>query len=295
MEYRTLGKTLMKVSRIGYGSARIGSKQIAPDQVEAALNTALDLGINFVDTAACYHDSEALIGTLIGRRRAEFILASKCGHVTGGASGEAWSGSTISQSVDRSLRRLKTDYLDLLQLHSCSKAVLLKGEAVEAILRLKAEGKTRHVGYSGDGEDAIEAIRTGVFETLQTSFNLVDLSAKEEVLPAAREAGLGVIAKRPIANGAFGRSSSPYKYADLYWERAKQLNPPEAAPEDPLELSLRFTLSQEAIDTAIVGTTNAEHVRGNLDLAEKGRLPVSVVESFYEQFDRLGTNWKPQI
>ena len=68
MEYRTLGKTSMKVSRIGYGGARIGSEQVAPDRVEAALNTALDLGINFVDTAACYHDSEALIGTLIGRR-----------------------------------------------------------------------------------------------------------------------------------------------------------------------------------------------------------------------------------
>ena len=291
MKFRTLGKTTMNVSRIGFGGARIGSDEVPPDQVEALLNTVLDLGINFVDTAACYHESEEWIGKFIGRRRSEFILASKCGHVTGGASGEKWSRPVISESVDRSLKRLETDYLDLLQLHSCSKEVLLEGEAVDAILRAQEQGKTRHVGYSGDGEDALEAVRMGVFDTLQTSFNLVDQSAREEILPAAKEAGLGVIAKRPVANGAFGKSASPYKYSDLYWKRAQQLQVPEGAPEDPQELSLRFTLSADVIDTAIVGTTKAEHARRNVELAEMGPLAASVRESFYDQFERLGRDW----
>ena len=135
----------------------------------------------------------------------------------------------------------------------------------------------------------------GVFDTLQTSYNLVDQSAREKILPAAKEAGLGVIANRPVANGAFGKPASPYKYADPDWKRAQQLQAPEGAPGDPLELSLRFALSAEVIDTAIVGTSKAEHARRNIELAEKGPLADPVTESFYEQFERLGGDWTQQM
>jgi aryl-alcohol dehydrogenase-like predicted oxidoreductase len=294
METRTLGRTDLVVTRLGFGGARIGLEDVNPDRVGRVLNRLLDDGITLIDTAACYHDSEELIGRYIGGRRNEYVLATKCGHVTGDATGEPWTRAVIEESIDRSLQRLRTDHVDLVQLHTCSADVLRTGEAVDAVMRAKEAGKTRYVGYSGDGDDALEAIRMGVFSTLQTSFNLVDQKGRADVLPEAKAAEMGVIAKRPIANGAIGQSASPYGYADAYFKRARQLEIPDGAPEDPIELSLRFTLSQDAIDTAIVGTTNPDHARDNLELTEKGPLANAVLDSFYSQFDALGAEWNPQ-
>lgn len=294
MENRVLGKTNLNVSRLSFGGARIGYEAVTQDQVDKLLHTFLDKGINFLDTAACYDNSEELLGRSLGGHRDAFVLASKCGHLAGGATGEAWSAQVIAASVDRSLQRLGTDHLDLLQLHSCSAQVLEKGEAVEAVQRAREAGKTRYIGYSGDGENALEAIRMGVFDTLQTSFNVVDQQALTAVLPAAQQAGMGIIAKRPIANGAMGKKDSPYAYADTYWQRSKQMQVPEGAPDDGLELSLRFTFSHDAIDTAIVGTTNPTHVEQNVTLAAAGPLPEAVLDHLHDQFRLLGEDWKPQ-
>ena len=284
MESRTLGNTDLEV-------ARIGIEDVTEEQVDELLNGFLDAGATLLDTAACYDDSEELIGKFVSGRRDEFVLASKCGHVTGDATGEPWTAGLIRESIDRSLARMKTDRIDLMQLHSCSLDVLKAGEAVEGVLAAKEEGKVRYIGYSGDGEAALEAIRMGVFSTLQTSYNLVDQKARYEVLPAAIEAGMGVIAKRPIANGAFGKSASPYDYADAYWDRSRQIKLPDGAPEDGIELALRFTLSNDAIDTAIVGTTRLENAKANIETASAGPLPEEVVESLQSQFDELGADW----
>ena len=292
METRTLGRTELKVTRLGFGGARIG--QVPSEQADALLNGLLDMGITLVDTAACYKDSEAVIGRCISARRDAFVLITKCGHITGSATGEPWSRRVISESIDRSLERLATDHLDLIQLHSCSAEVLKAGEAVEAIMRAREAGKTRYVGYSGDGEDALEAIRMGIFVTLQTSFNIVDQRALAEVLPAAVKAGMGIIAKRPIANGAFGRPASPYSYADTYWDRMRQFQVPEGAPEDPIELSLRFTLSHNEIDSAIVGASSTDHVRQNLRHVAAGPLPSAVIDGLHGQFQKVGGNWDQQ-
>lgn len=286
------GKTGLEITRLGFGSARIGEEGVEEAQIETVLNTLLDIGINFVDTAACYTRSEELIGKFISGRRDEYVLVTKCGHVTGGAEGEAWSREIIGESIDRSLRRLKTDCVDLMQLHSCSTEVLRAGDAVDEVMRAKAAGKMRFVGYSGDGENALEAIRMGVFDTLQTSFNIVEQKALPEILPAAKAAGLGVIAKRPVANNAVGRAESPYSYADVYWDRAQQIEIPEGAPEDPFALALRFTLSHDAIDTAIVGTNNPEHMRKNIETVGEGPLDQGILESFYAQFQALGDDWE---
>lgn len=291
MESRTLGNTDLEVTRLAFGGARIGFEDVREEQVDELLNGFLDAGATLLDTAACYGESEEMIGKFVSGRRDEFVLASKCGHVTGDATGEPWTAGLIRESIDRSLVRMKTDRIDLMQLHSCSLDVLKAGEAVEAVLTAKEEGKVRYVGYSGDGEDALEAIRMGVFSTLQTSYNLVDQKARYEVLPAAIEAGMGVIAKRPIANGAFGKSASPYSYADAYWDRSRQITLPDGAPEDGIELALRFTLSNDEIDTAIVGTTKLENAKANIESASAGPLPEEVVESLQSQFDELGADW----
>ena len=291
METRTLGKTDLEVTRLAFGGARIGFEDVTDEQVEQLLNGLLDSGVLLLDTAACYDDSEELIGKCVSHRRDDFVLASKCGHIAGEATGEPWTADTISESIDRSLKLLKTDRIDLMQLHSCSAEVLEKGEAVEAVVKAKEAGKIRYIGYSGDGENALFAIRMGVFSTLQTSFNIVDQKARYEVLPAAVEAGMGIIAKRPIANGAFGKSASPYSYADAYYDRSKSMTVPEGAPEDGVELALRFTLSQDAIDTAIVGTTKLANAQKNIATLSAGPLEGSVVDSLHSQFDELGGDW----
>ena len=291
MEKRRLGGTDMEVSRLGFGGARIGPEQATDDEAARLLNGLLDAGVNFVDTAACYAGSEAQIGRTIAGRRSEYYLATKAGHVVDGATGEPYSAPVISESIERSLKRLNTEAVDLVQIHSCSAEVLRRGEAADALVQAKKAGKTRYIGFSGDGDAAAEAIGMGVFDTLQTSFNLVDQSAAAEILPMAMARGVGVIAKRPIANAAFGQKASPSSYADEYWRRSLSMSAPADAPDDPIEFALRFTLSLDEIDTAIVGTSSAEHALANLALAAAGPLDAAIVANLRKQFDALGGDW----
>ena len=293
MEKRRFGSTDLEVTRLGFGGARIGYEEVSADQVSRLLNGLLDAGVNFIDTAACYQDSEELIGATISHRRSEYLLATKCGHAAG-LDGTDWSADLLRRSIDRSLQRLRTDHLDLLQLHSCPVDVLRKGEAVRALEQARDAGKTRYVGYSGDRDAALEAVRMGVFDTLQTSFSVLDQHAPDEILPEARRAGMGIIIKRPLANGAFGAPQSPYGYADEYWRRARRFTRPEGAPADPIELSLRFVLSFPEVDTALAGTTDREHALANLGHAAAGPLDPAAVQDLRDQFRRFDEGWVQQ-
>ena len=258
------------------------------------LNLALDIGINFLDTAACYASTEALIGAAVSHRRDEFFLASKCGHAVE-TEAEPWTAGLIAESVDRSLRRLNTDYLDILQLHSCELDVLERGEAIEAVIKAREQGKTRFIGYSGDNAAALWAARSGIFDTLQTSFNVVDQSARRELLGAARAAGMGIIIKRPVGNGVWGRTSSPYPYADEYFRRAQammEMGPVADAPQDPVMLAMGFLLAHDEVDTAIAGTHNPAHLRANVQMIERDLpIPAAVVEELHRRFDAVGADW----
>lgn len=298
METRQLGRTGLQVSRLGVGLSEIGGLELASSGVkeaESVLNRALDGGITFLDTAACYGNSEELVGRTVAHRRQEFVLATKCGHVTGGYEGKEWTAQTVTDSIDRSLTRLKTDYLDIVQLHSCGVDVLERGEVIEALLAAKQAGKTRFAGYSGDNEAAAWAIASGHFDTLQTSFNLVDQRARTRLFPQAQEAGMGIIVKRPIANGAWGATSSPSGYAQRYFERAQAMQEMGAlpdAPDDRIELALGFTLSHDAVDTAIVGTRNPEHMQSNLRMVDEGlSVSAQTVEALHERFEELDDAW----
>jgi aryl-alcohol dehydrogenase-like predicted oxidoreductase len=256
------------------------------------LNAALDGGINFLDTAACYGNSEELIGQTVAGRRDEYVLATKAGHVTGGYSGQPWTAQTIRDSIERSLARLKTDHLDLVQLHSCDVEILERGEVIRVLQDARQAGKTRFIGYSGDREAARWAIESGQFDTLQTSFNLLDQEPRLELLPLARERGVGVIVKRPIANAVWGAGAGAGREA--YRERAGRmagLGPIPGAPEDAIALALGFTLAHEEVDTAIVGTRNPEHMLGNIALVERA-LPLAgeVVDELHRRFERTANS-----
>ena len=300
METRQLGNTDLHVSRLGVGLAEIGFELTPADVAEAAavLNHALDGGILFLDTAACYDISEELVGRTVAQRRDEYVLATKAGHVTDGYQGEPWTKQTVADSIDRSLRRMKTDHVDLVQLHSCGVDVLARGEVIEALQEARQAGKTRYIGYSGDNESAQWAVDSGLFHTLQTSFNLVEQKARYGLLQKAKAQGMGVIIKRPIANGAWGAAQSPSGYAQQYWERAQTMQaqgPIADAPENRILLALGFTLSHAEVDTAIVGTRNPAHMQANIRWVEE-ELPLAptAVADLHRRFDELGRDW-PQL
>jgi aryl-alcohol dehydrogenase-like predicted oxidoreductase len=297
MERRILGKTGLEASRLGLGLAEIGHQLTLAEQNQAAtvLNTALDQGINFLDTAACYGISEELIGRSVAHRRDEYILATKCGHVAGGYEGEEWTPQTIKDSIDRSLKRLQTDYLDLVQLHTCGIDVLERGDVIQALQEAHQAGKTRFIGYSGDNEAAEWAIESGVFDTLQTSFSLVDQRARTRLFPKAKAKGMGIINKRPIANGAWGAPKSPSGYADEYYERAQVmdgLGPLPVTVDHRILLALGFNLAHDDVDTAIVGTHNPDHMRTNIEWVNT-KLPIdeALVKELHRRFDEVGQDW----
>jgi aryl-alcohol dehydrogenase-like predicted oxidoreductase len=297
MEMATLGKTGLRVSRLGAGLAEIGSVTDV-SVASRLLNIALDGGINFLDTAACYGNSEEWIGQTISHRRQEYILATKAGHVTGGYDGQEWTARTILDSIERSLKRMRTNYLDLVQLHSCGIEILNQGEVIQALLDAKQAGKVRFVGYSGGGEAARWAVESGQFDTLQITFNLIDQWARLERIPKAKANGMGIIAKRPIANAAWGAPESSDSVREGYRQGAQAMlgmGPIPKAPRDPILLALGFVLAHEEVDTAIVGTRNPDHMGANIELVESQlRISAQVVEELHRRFRQLELKGTPR-
>src|SRR5690349_2113556 len=173
MDRRRLGRTDMEVSALGFGGSEIGYEGVSQRTATRLLNAALDAGLSVIDTAECYADSETLIGRAVAGRRREFHLFTKVGHAAGW-NREDWRPAAILASIERSLARLRTDVLDLVQLHSCSEAVLRRGAAIAALETARQRGLTRYIGYSGDGAAARYAVQTGRFDTLQTSVSIAD-------------------------------------------------------------------------------------------------------------------------
>lgn len=290
MEKRQLGKTNMQVSVLGFGGAEIGYEGASEKTVTELLTSALDAGLNVIDTAECYEGSEELIGKTVSHRRDEFYLFSKCGHPRG-PGGEDWSPASILASIERSLRRLQTDRLDLIQLHSCSESVLRKGDVMTALETARDRGYVRYIGYSGDSRAALFAVESGAFDTLQTSINLADQEAIETTLPLARDKQLGVIAKRPIANAAWKTGHKPVdSYHHTYWERLRKLRYPFLDGDDldrSVAHALRFTLSVPGVHTAIVGTTKPERWQQNAQLLQAGPLAAREFDEIRYRWDEL--------
>ena len=226
MEKRKLGKTDLEVSVLGFGGAEIGfNPNQTQEDVNILLNSALDSGLNLIDTAAGYLKSEQMIGEAVSHRRKEFYLITKCGALDG-FTREDWSKKGILETIETSLRNMKTDHLDVAQLHSCSAEILRQGDCIEGLQRAQEKGHTRFIGYSGDREDAKYAIETDVFDTLQISVNIADQQPLENI-KLAHSKGLGVIAKRPIANAVWRHAEKPAdSYHHEYWDRIQKLQYP---------------------------------------------------------------------
>jgi aryl-alcohol dehydrogenase-like predicted oxidoreductase len=286
MERRRLGKTDMVASVLGFGGSEIGYERAGARTVARLLGSALDAGLNVIDTAECYEESETLIGSALGARRSECYLLTKCGHPRGFGRGD-WRPASLHASIERSLKRLRTDRLDLIQLHSCSLDDLRQGDAIAALEGARERGWARYIGYSGDGEAARYAVECGRFDTLQTSVSVADQEALELTLPLAASRQMGVIAKRPLANVAWRYARRPAEpYYQAYWERLRALDYLFLRDaERVVSIALRFTLAAPGVHTAIVGTKRPERWPGNARLLEAGPLPAA-------EFELIRTRWR---
>jgi aryl-alcohol dehydrogenase-like predicted oxidoreductase len=288
IERRRLGRTGFMVSALGFGASELGQKRLALKTVAAILGSALDAGLNVIDTAPCYGNSEELLGRVIGNRRKDFYLLTKCGHASGLPFAD-WTPALIEASIDRSLRRLSTDYIDIVQLHSCEEHQLRRGELIYQLRRACEKGKLRYLGYSGDGGAARYAAQCGAFDTVQISVSIADQDAIDTVLPLLRQHDIGVIAKRPIANAAWleGSSWSLGSYSRPYRTRLRKLNYDFLTHDAKraVAIALRFTLSVPGVHTAIVGTARASRWQRNAVLLAEGPLPQS-------EYDSIRARWR---
>jgi len=293
MRKTPFGKTGYSVSPLGFGAAPVGYLKTEQERIARILNLLLDSGVNLLDTAASYPGSEQAIGKAVGHRRKEFVLVSKCGGKLPDVSAAPWSEANITATVDRALKNLQTDHLDVMLLHSCDEAELRKGHALAALVKARDAGKIRFAGYSGDNAAAACAAELPDIAVVETSISIADQVNIDLVLPKAQKHQIGVLAKRPIANAAWKELKDQkglYQgYAKTYHDRLRkmQLDPAKlgfTGPHAWSELALRFTLSQPGVHCAIIGTTNPDNAKANIELVEKGPLPADVIAKVRQAF-----------
>ena len=287
---RAFGKTGLTVPALGFGAGIAGDPSLSERQAEALLHSVLDLGIGLVDTARSYGASEERIGRHLAHRRDEFVLSTKVGYGVPGH--EDWTAGCVSAGVDLALANLRTDVLDLVHLHSCPRSTLEGSGVVEALVRAVAAGKVRVAAYSGDNEALAWAIASGAFGSVQFSLNLVDQGAEETALPAARERGLGVIAKRALANAVWRRTPAATEdpAISMYRERwnALALDLGDLPAE---EVALRFAANLPGVHTVLVGSGRLDHLKQNVASISRGPLPEGLERAIRLRFRERGAPW----
>lgn len=265
-----LGQTGVEVTRLGFGAMELRDSSIKwpieDAQAELLLNRVLDEGITFIDTADCYGRSEDFIGRFISSRRSEFILATKCGCIP---AGRDWTAENLRRGVERSLRRLQTDYVDVVQLHGAKPDDINQEKSLEALSRMRDEGKVRWVGAS-TGTPYIETYTEWKsFDVFQIPYSAFSRENEMQITDAS-EAGIGTVIRGGVAKGQPGEGKgSPDRWA--LWEKAG-LGDLCQEGETPTTFMLRYTLSHPSIDTVIVGTQNLDHIRANVQAASHGPL-----------------------
>ena len=275
---RKLGNTGLEVSEVGYGALEIGRDWAAdcnpdpshPTEAEAGrvLNAVLDRGINFIDTAPAYWNSEEFIGKAIAHRRSEYILATKVGeHCDRSGSFYDYSAKATLEFIDRSLKRLQTEYIDLLQIHSASIEVLERGETFGAMQEAQRAGKVRHLGMTGGIAECERAVELGGYETVQFPYNLLNRSAENRLFGLAREKNVGCIIMRGLAGGKLTSKYSNLQDQKLV-EVIRELDR-IAAPELLAAVAVRFVMARPEVSSAIFGTRRIEAVDENLLAVEK--------------------------
>jgi aryl-alcohol dehydrogenase-like predicted oxidoreductase len=302
MQYRKLGRTGFEVSDIGYGAWGIGGKQWlggADDESLSALRRAIDLGLNLIDTALAYGDghSEKLVGEVVRTAPHKIYVATKVppkNRVWPARAGtpieEVFPYDYIIACAEESLRNLKLESIDLLQLHVWNDAWVERGEWRRAFEDLKRSGKVKAVGISASDHDpasALAIMRSGEIDTVQVIYNIFDQTPEAQMLPLARELNIGILARVPLDEGALSGTMTanttfpPGDFREFYFrgDRKQQVVEHVNALMKELgtngnlpELALRFCLSNPAVSTVIPGMRTRRHVESNTAQSDLGPL-----------------------
>lgn len=293
MQYRTLGKTGLEVSEVGYGAWGIGASNwvgAQEDESVKALHRAIDLGVNFIDTARGYGDSERIVGAVVRERAGEEIFVAtkvppKNGTFPAPAGldpAETFPGSHIRKSLDESLQVSGLDAFDVFQFHVWSDEWIGRGDWLETVSALKQEGKIRFFGVSINDyqpENALELIKTGEVDTVQVIYNAFSQQPEEHLLPACQEHGVGVIVRVSLDEGGLtGRISADttfpegdFRSAYFAGDRTAQVERHVKALVDELKIepdqladkALRYVLGSPAVSTVIAGMRSVRNVERN--------------------------------
>ena len=306
-----LGRTGATVTKLAYGAMELrgripgrGGRDVSPAEAGAILNAVLDAGISLIDTSPDYGRSEELIGESISNRRSEFFLSSKCGCPVNPPEGErpphVFTRANVRAGVEQSLRRMKTDHIDLVQFHiSPSRAELEKNDSVAELVELQREGKIRFIGMSGTLPNLTDHIAMGVFDAFQIPYSALERDHEAPIRDAAA-AGAGTIIRGGVARGTPVAGPEaierlPEQFRQTYARRRDLWD--EAGLDDVLdgmsrmEFMLRFTISHPEMTTTIVGTANPQHLADNVAAARKGPLPA---DQYSEAKRRLDVAAKAQ-
>ncbi len=293
----TLGRTGLQVTRLGYGAMEVrgsriwGGRPVTEDQAKTILNAVLDAGINFIDTANDYGRSEEFIGKYISNRRDEFYLATKCGCTVvrrdenTDDTPHVWTHDNLFRGLNESLKRMKTDHVDIMQLHNPPVEETEKGQLVDALKEMRSQGKVRFIGISTTVPHLPTYLEWGVFDTFQIPYSALERE-HENWITKAHEAGIGTIIRGGVARGEPGEGLGN---ADR-WARFKEANLDDllTAGENRSTFMLRFTLSHPAVDTIIAGTLKPEHLQENVEAAQRGPLPADVYEEAKRRLEGVG-------
>ena len=317
MEYRDLGRTGYRVSTIGFGAWAIGGTWGHVDERDAmaALHRALDLGVNFFDTADVYGDgrSERLLARLRRERGEPFVVATKAGRRLSPHVASAYTRANLERFVDRSLQNLEVEALDLLQLHCPPSPVYDDDEVFGALDDLVAAGKIRHYGVSVEQvAEALRATERPGVQSVQIIFNMFRLKPAEEFFAAARERRVGIIARVPLASGlltgkmrpdtafaaddhrAFNRHGESFDRGETFSgvdydvglravEELRPLVPPGATPA---QLALRWITMFPEVSCAIPGGKSPQQVEQNVAAAGLPPLDDATMAAVQAVYDR---------
>ncbi len=295
MNYRRLGRTNLQVSEISLGTVELGmdygipvqGEHRQPSEADAArlLNRALDLGVNLIDTARVYGESEAIIGRALKSRREEYILATKIAALS-------WEGYTgkglrehVETSITESLRSLQTDIIDILYIHNATPELIQRGEIVEIMQRAQQVGYACFIGTTTYGEAApLAVLKDGRFDCVQVAYNLLDRQFEERVLPLAKENDVGIAIRSVLLKGAL-----TYRYTHLPEELRELRAAVEAvnslcgAQANSLpKLAYRFVLAHPAVSTALVGTSRVHELQEIVSFAGCGALSPELLNDIRE-------------
>jgi aryl-alcohol dehydrogenase-like predicted oxidoreductase len=283
----TLGRTGLQVTKLGYGAMEVrgsriwGGRAVEDSEAESILNAVVDSGITFIDTANDYGKSEEYIGRYLSHRRNEFVLATKCGctvvhkdeHTDD--TPHVWTRDNLFRGLHESLERMKTDYVDVMQLHNPSVEQCEEGGLVAALQDMKAQGKVRWIGISSTNPHLETFIKMGVFDVFQIPYSALERE-HEELIQTAADAGAGVIVRGGVARGEPGAGLGSGDRWTM-WEKAK-LDELLEDGETKTGFLLRFTNSHPGMSTNIVGTKSHEHLQQNVQAAGRGVLPQNVYD-----------------